>query len=297
MWLSEIGLLQDYVSKNCEIDNLGPLDSSLPNCLTFAEKDFQINRAIRNPNVAAIIISQNHKCFIDEYPSICWIVHPDPRMLFFKIHNVLVKSTDFYNFGSKLPQISAKALIDSTAYISKIGVVIEDDVIIEPKAVILDNVTIRRGSIIRAGAVIGSEGFQHIRESNNILTVLHAGRVEIGHEVEIGYSSCIDKGLYRETTLIQDQTKIHNLVQIGHSVQIGKGTLIASNVVIAGRAVIGDHAWIGPSACISNRVTIGDHSNIHLGSVVISNVKAGEHVSGNYAIPHHKFLNFMKSIL
>ena len=39
-----------------------------------------------------------------------------------------------------------------------------------------------------------------------------------------------------------------------------------------------------------------DGGNVTLGSVVTRTVEAGERVTGNFALPHERFIRFIKSI-
>jgi len=66
--------------------------------------------------------------------------------------------------------------------------------------------------------------------------------------------------------------------------------------MISGNVRVGNDVWIGPSAAISNGITIGDNCWVSLGSVVTKDVQAGSRVSGNFAIDHEKFIQFIKSI-
>jgi UDP-3-O-[3-hydroxymyristoyl] glucosamine N-acyltransferase len=66
--------------------------------------------------------------------------------------------------------------------------------------------------------------------------------------------------------------------------------------MIAGSVDIGEDVWIGPSAVISSGIRIGDRAAITLGSVVTRSVEAGKRVSGNFAIDHERFIQFLKSI-
>jgi UDP-3-O-[3-hydroxymyristoyl] glucosamine N-acyltransferase len=67
--------------------------------------------------------------------------------------------------------------------------------------------------------------------------------------------------------------------------------------LIAGSATIGDDVWIVPNASVSSGIIIGDNAFITIGSVVVKNVPSSSKVSGNFAIPHNKFIENLKRIV
>jgi UDP-3-O-[3-hydroxymyristoyl] glucosamine N-acyltransferase len=66
--------------------------------------------------------------------------------------------------------------------------------------------------------------------------------------------------------------------------------------IITGSSTVEDDVWIGPSATISNQVKVGSGARVTMGSVVTQNVEPGRHVTGNFAIDHSNFIEFIKSI-
>jgi UDP-3-O-[3-hydroxymyristoyl] glucosamine N-acyltransferase len=72
--------------------------------------------------------------------------------------------------------------------------------------------------------------------------------------------------------------------------------LRAAGAIVLGSTVVGDDVWIGPGAIISNELDIGDAAFITLGAVVTKNIARGEKVSGNFAIPHSRFLEHLRDI-
>lgn len=88
---------------------------------------------------------------------------------------------------------------------------------------------------------------------------------------------------------------VDNLVHIAHAVKIGRGSMIVAQSGIGGRVEIGDNAWIGFGATIRNGITIGAGSRVNMGAVVTKSVPDGTAVSGNFAMPHDKFIDFVRS--
>lgn len=159
---------------------------------------------------------------------------------------------------------------------------------------VLDDVTLGEGCVVFPGAVIGADGFGYERdESGTPHKFPHIAGVRIGDRVEIGANACIDRGALTDT-VIEDDVKIDNLVHVAHNVALGARTMIAASAVVAGSARIGSDVWIGPLACISDGITVGDGASVSLGAVVTRDVEPGQRVTGNFAIPHERFLENLR---
>jgi UDP-3-O-[3-hydroxymyristoyl] glucosamine N-acyltransferase LpxD len=224
------------------------------------------------------------------------IVSSNPRMDYFKLHNKL-SSIEGYKREEFETIIGEGCEISNLASISKKNVIIGNNVKIEEFVVIRENTVIEDNSIIRAGVVLGGEGYEYKRVDGIIMNVNHCGGVIIGENVEVQYNGCIDKALYPwDNTIIGSYSKLDNLVHIEHGVKIGNRCLIASRTTFGGRTIVGDDSWVGLGAIISNGLTLGNKVSVSLGSVVTKSLKDGEKVSGNFAINHNKYIDFIKSI-
>lgn len=224
------------------------------------------------------------------------IVSSNPRMDYFKLHNKL-SNLEQYRRKDFDTSIGENCDISNLASISKKNVIIGNNVKIEEFAIIRENTVIGDNSIIRAGVIIGGEGYEYKRVDGIIMNVNHCGGVIIGNNVEVQYNSCIDKALYTwDNTIIGDYSKLDNLVHIEHGVKIGSRCLIASRSTFGGRTILGDDSWVGLGAIISNGLILGNKVSVSLGSVVTKNLKDEEKVSGNFAINHNKYIDFIKSI-
>ncbi|GAA0110256.1 UDP-3-O-(3-hydroxymyristoyl)glucosamine N-acyltransferase [Clostridium sp.] len=224
------------------------------------------------------------------------IVSSNPRMDYFKLHNKL-SSIEGYKREEFETIIGEGCEISNLASISKKNVIIGNNVKIEEFVVIRENTVIEDNSIIRAGVVLGGEGYEYKRVDGIIMNVNHCGGVIIGENVEVQYNGCIDKALYPwDNTIIGSHSKLDNLVHIEHGVKIGNRCLIASRTTFGGRTIVGDDSWVGLGAIISNGLTLGNKVSVSLGSVVTKSLKDGEKVSGNFAINHNKYIDFIKSI-
>ena len=143
--------------------------------------------------------------------------------------------------------------------------------------------------VLHAGARVGRDGFGWVPRDGLAHRIPHVGRCVLGHDVEIGANSYVDRGSI-DDTVIGAGTKIDNLVQIAHNVRIGRGCLIASQVGIAGSTRLGDGVQLGGQAGLAGHLEIGSGATIAAQAGVVGNVPAGETWSGYPARPHREQL-------
>lgn len=296
MKLIELNEYMDNLNiyRDAEFDVLGLVVSKTKDKLmTFIEDKKYINEITNN--ITAVICKENFIKYIPKDIGI--IISPNPKITFFNMHNVLSEKLNHYSRKKFHTIIGQNCSISNTAVISNENVIIGDNVIIEEFVVIRENTIINNNSIIRAGSVIGGNGFEYKKYKDTIIPVKHVGGVVIGEFVEIKYNTCIDKAIYPwDNTIIGDYTKIDNLIHIAHAVKIGKRCFLPANTTICGRVEIGDDTWIGVGCSISNGILIGNNARANIGSVVTKDIKDGESVTGNFAIEHKKFIEFIKNI-
>lgn len=297
MKLSEINWINNNVKivRDGEFQSLGLVVSETnKKIMCFVEKEQYLNGLPEN--VTCLICPETLISKVSSKYGI--LVCKKPRIEFFKLHNYLCKYSHDYYENNQRKYIGNNCSISEKATIAEMGVNIGNNVVIEDNVVIRENVTIGDNSIIRAGTIIGGNGFEFKRcEDNTILQVDHCGGVVIGENVEIQYNTCIDKALYPwDNTIIDNYSKIDNLVYVAHGVKIGKRCLIAANSTIGGRTLLGDDCWVGLSATIRNGLKIGNGTSINMGAVVTKSLDSGSSVSGNFAIDHKDFIEFIKTI-
>ncbi|MDK2920217.1 MAG: hypothetical protein PWQ37_2950 [Candidatus Petromonas sp.] len=288
---------KDWVVKSdCEFDTLGMATSKYPDkkVLSFISDEKYLNSIIDNKDIVGIICTEEIYERYNELKNYGVIVAKNPKKIFFQIHNMLAK-TDFYwkKFDN---QISKTSYVSDKAIIGEHSIKIGDNCIIEPGVVIHPGTIIGDNVIIRSGSQVGTTGFQFTKVENDIIPVITAGRVIIRDNVEIQHNCCIDRGVLGGDTVLDYNVKLDNFVHIAHDDYIGERTFITAGVKLAGRVVIGKDCWLGVNATISNGINIGDNCRISLGSVVTKDVPSGTTVTGNFAIEHSKFIEFIKSI-
>lgn len=142
---------------------------------------------------------------------------------------------------------------------SRIGdrCVLGNRVIVQPNAVIggdgFSFVTPEKGSIESAYASGGRIEAQNLE----IVRINSVGFVQIGDDVEIGASTCIDRGTLGPTRIGRG-TKIDNLVQIGHNCTIGENCLIAGMCGLSGSVKLGNRVTLAGGVGVADHLSIGD---------------------------------------
>jgi UDP-3-O-[3-hydroxymyristoyl] glucosamine N-acyltransferase len=189
--------------------------------------------------------------------------------------------------------IGARAEIGSGTVISA-NAVIGPDVRIGRECAIGPNATVVHALvgnrvIIHAGARIGQDGFGFAMSPRGHLKVPQTGRVIVQDDVEVGASTCIDRGSTRDT-IIGEGTKIDNLVQIAHNVVIGRHCVIVSHAGISGSTKLGDFVVIAGQAGVVGHVEIGDGAQVGAQAGVMNNVPAGARYGGSPAQPARDWL-------
>lgn len=263
--------------------------------LCFIENGEYLPEFRENRSIACVVTTPDLAKNIVNEKKYGVAISKNPRLSFFKIHNYLFESTNFY--GDKRPSVvNALSFVHSSAVIDPYNVEIGENVFIGPNTVINSNVKIAANSRIGANCVIGSDGYECFRYDSAVFVVHSAGGVSIEKNVEIHNATCIDKGIFGNVTRIGEYSQLDNLIHIAHDVQLGRRVFVVAGAMIAGRAVVDDDAWVGPSSSIRNGCYVGRNGFVSMGAVATRNVEPNQTVSGNFAIEHSKFIEFIKSI-
>jgi len=180
-------------------------------------------------------------------------------------------------------KIGRGAKIGAQVFIGK-GARIGCNTIIHPGAKILARCLVGDDSIIHSGVVIGSDGFGYRVMKAGLKKIPHIGIVRIGHGVEIGANSTIDRSEFEET-VIGDGTKIDNSVHVAHNVKIGPHCALLAHTAIAGSVVIGTGCQIGGQVAIKDHLKIGNGVKIVSKSAVMRDVSDGATVCGIPSMP------------
>lgn len=194
--------------------------------------------------------------------------------------------------------IGAGCKIGANCYVGK-DVSLGSEVILYPnvcvfdETVIGDKTVVWSGTVIRERCIIGSNcifhtnvsigadgfGYRPSDDGRGLVKIPQIGNVIIGHYVEIGANSCVDRAKF-SSTIIGDGCKIDNLVQIAHNSVMGRFCIMAGHSGLAGSVTLGDGVIIGGSASIKDHTTIHSGATVGAGSGVLNDVEAGKTVLG-----------------
>ncbi|WP_026452444.1 UDP-3-O-(3-hydroxymyristoyl)glucosamine N-acyltransferase [Aequorivita capsosiphonis] len=173
------------------------------------------------------------------------------------------------------------------------GVILYPNVCVFDETIIGDNTIVWSGTVIRERCIIGSNcifhtnvsigadgfGYRPSADGKGLVKIPQIGNVIIGHYVEIGSNSCVDRAKF-SSTIIGDGCKIDNLVQIAHNSILGRSCIMAGHSGLAGSVTLGDGVVIGGSASIKDHTTINSGATVGAGSGVMNDVEAGKTVLG-----------------
>lgn len=198
----------------------------------------------------------------------------------------------------KTAKIGRGSKIGANCYVGKdvelgVGVTLYPNVCVFDETIIGDQTIVWSGTVIRERCIIGSHcifqtnvsigadgfGYRPSDDGRGLVKIPQIGNVIIGHYVEIGANSCVDRAKF-SSTIIGDGCKIDNLVQIAHNSVMGRFCIMAGHSGLAGSVTLGDGVLIGGSASIKDHTTIHSGASVGAGSGVMNDVAAGKTVLG-----------------
>jgi len=253
--------------------------------ITWIKPGVRDEKSLLNSTQASCIICSpdSFRLYKGERSSKLFLIHKDPKNVFFKIIQFIYKS------GLK---INSESFIHPTAIIDKECVIGENVTIgeycvigackigngvkISNHVKIYDCVSIGNYCSIREYCSIGGEGFGFIKDPEGKNEFIpHIGTVLIEDNVTIYPFSNVDRGTLGKT-IIQSGTVIDHYVHVGHNTQTGKNNILTAGTVLAGGSRIKDNCFIGVNTLVKEKAIIGSNVMTGMGSVVISDIPDGE---------------------
>lgn len=294
MHLSELASVAAIsVVNEGEFESLGLVEHQNPAMLVALFDEDYLNKVLGNSDTSCVITTSE---LVGRLPASLGIgICENPQKAFYQAHLHLLRRTSFYwkEFNT---QVAPDVQIHGTACVASRNVVIGEGTDVGPGAVILEKTLIGKGCIIGPNAVLGGEGYEPKWVGNEHLVIPHAGGVRLHDGVTVQANTHVSRALYSGCTEVGEGTLIGAHVDIAHNVKIGRNCEIAPCAKICGSAILDDDIWVGPNATVSSLVHIATGGRISLGAVVTRDVQAGECVSGNFAISHSRFIEFIRSI-
>ena len=276
-------------SPDVTIERLAPLDTAPPRSLSFVSQARYVN-GVDTTQASAVIIHPDWRSRAESAGLAC-IITPDPYLYFARL-------TQWWRMQHQPPAVGPlihpSAVVDPSARVhptARVGplCVVEAGASVGAHSWLKSRVTvgeqcqIGERCILHSGVVIGADGFGFAPHQDGWVKIEQLGAVRIGHEVEIGANSCVDRGAL-DDTVIEDGVKLDNLVQIGHNVVVGAHTAMAGCVGVAGSARIGARCTIGGGAVVLGHLTLADGVHVSAASVVTRSILQPGQYSGVFPI-------------
>jgi UDP-3-O-[3-hydroxymyristoyl] glucosamine N-acyltransferase len=294
MKLSELSIKKLEVTRDCEFLSIGRINERGKNKKLVALIDQKKASLLPTDSSVSGVITASE--FVDRIPKALGVcVSDNPERALYEIHNSLANSPGFFMRVSGRV-IDASAEIHPSAHIAEDGVKIGKKCDIGPGVTVMENVVLEDNVILRPGTVVGGDSAISYEKDGKLVPVVSTGGVHIHSNVEMHANCCVNRALFGGWTEIGEYTKFDNLVSVGQNVKIGKRCVIPACAVLGDESVIGDDVWIGPNAVVCEGIVVGDKAYVTLGSVVTEDVAPGKKVTGNFAIDHAKFIEFIKKI-
>lgn len=281
------------VIRDCLFQYAGKIGTNLNSRLVACRVRKHVEAAVVTPGISGVIVPLELLELVPDELGVA--VATDPVIALNQVQSYLSSpvSGQWQDFKTK---IHRTALISSGVHIAPWNVEICEGVVIHPNAVILSRVRIGPQSSIGPSSVVGTDAFEVDTSSSPAQIIAQSGGVQIGSDVDIQAKCTIVRATFGGFTEIGNETKLDCQVHLAHDCHVGKRVRIAACAEISGRVHIGDEAFIGPNVSISNGCRIGSRAHVTIGAVVTRDVEDGARVTGNFAVDHQRWLNFMRNV-
>ncbi|MGM0564424.1 MAG: DapH/DapD/GlmU-related protein [Pseudomonadota bacterium] len=293
-WLSEF---QDEVGfgvmRDCEFSFAAKIPSDVDKRVVPCGTPEHVALAAQEEGVVGVITTE--ACQADVPKHLGLAISEVPVDTCNKLHEtlVLIEGFQWEDFET---MVHPEAIVHPTATIAEKNVVIGKGTTIGPNSVVFERSIIGEDSHIGESVVVGLDALEITSLGGKRRVLKQAGGVKIGNNVTILAKTTVVRATFGGFTELEDEAIVDVLVHIAHDCKIKKRATLVACSEISGRCVIGEDAYIGPNACLRNGITVGNNSKVTMGAVVTRDVPKDTMVSGNFAVEHSKWLNFVKEL-
>lgn len=280
------------VIRDCEFSYVGKIPTNLDGRIVSCTSEKHITEMLLAEGIVGVITTRDLLTLVPEFLGLAISESPWRTAIELQENIAVLPNFQWETFGT---DIHPSVEIMRTAYVADHDVVIGEGTIVHPNAIIYPRSIIGANCSIGPGAVIGCDAFEVNTSASPHRVIRQSGGVKLGNSVEVQAKCTLVRATFGGFTELGDETKLDCQVHFAHDCVAGKRVRIAACAEISGRVHIGDDTFIGPNASISNGISIGRRSKISIGSVVTRTVPDDATVTGNFAVDHRKWINFMRS--
>lgn len=274
-----------------EISYVGKVPTQLDRRIVPVSTEAHLEDAAGEEGIAAYVAPAN---LVDAIPADAGVIVADrPMAVAMAIHEHLVSLPGFL-WTDFETQIDDTATIMPGAFVAPKNVRIGPMTVVWPNAVVLERTIIGASCSVGATSVLGMEAFEQKSGAQPKQLVRQAGGVMLDDHVTLLAGCTIARSTFGGFNRIGRETKVDAQTYIAHDCRIGERVTICACCDLSGRVEIGDDAYLGPNCTITNGVRIGAKATVSLGAVVTQSVLDGVRVTGNFALPHEKWLRLLR---
>jgi len=298
--VAAVGMPCDIIGRSDRsVSRPAPITDAASDCVSFYSKSAeQSARVIGESGAAVVLCTAEAAAAVGESKTGTLLLVSNPRLAFIRVMNAFFapeRPVGIHPTAVIHPEaeLGERVYIGPFCYVGKVS--IGDDTVLDGHVYLYDNVRVGRHVHIKSGAVIGGDGFGYERCPDGYPEDFpDIGGVIVEDYVSIGSSACIDRGALGDTRL-GIGSRVDNLVHVAHNVHMAEHCMLVAGCVIGGSATLGARSYIGPNAWVTNGLALGADSFVTAGAVVTRDVPAGARVTGNFAIDHARFIEWMRS--
>lgn len=289
---SLIGDVEDItVIRDCSLAYIGKVPTRLNKRVVPCKQTAHVNEAIEDEGIVGIITTKENAELVPMHLGLA-IAH-EPLIMALRLHERLnaIKGFLWENFDTF---IHPTAEIHPTAIIANKNVMIGEGTKIGSGCVIKERSIIGPDCNIGVDVVIGLDALDIFPQTSPRRVLHQAGGVRLGRGVTVLAKTALVRSTFGGFTEIGDDTILDVQIYIAHDCKVGKRVTMVAGTCVAGRCEIADDVYIGPNATLRNGIKVGEGAKISMGAVVTQDVLPKHTVSGNFAIDHEKWLEFMR---